>query len=304
MELSMQPRDGSNGQPFDPFGNDPYQQSQPWQPSGPAGQDPNAGQYPPATSQYPTSEGGGYVDPFAQPQYGTGQYPQPQYPQPQHAQPQYGQYGQPPYGQPPYGQPGGVGGPPRPPNNTAKIIAAIAAAVVVLAAAVVIALVATHKDKNTAGGLSSSQRTAQLSTSGGPTSSDTTSTDTNTNTDTTTTDTSSGSSSGSTDCSPSEDASSAVIDLTVTLAFIPAGGTPSSFFQKTLQSCVEPALLSQMPQLYGKIWGIPSEDKTGGHDAGPTAEYTFSASNGGTLDITMKKESDGAYQATKFTYNG
>jgi hypothetical protein len=293
----MQPGDGGT-RPWDPN----QQPNQPG-PAGPAGEGAPSGEADTQQFSMPAQDDGTqrYPGPPAYPsapQHGQGQYDHGQYPQPPYPPDQYGQYpyGQPPYGQPPYGQPpygpGGYGAPP-PKNNTTKILIVAGAALVVILAAVGV-LLATRKDNGneTAGGASATTSAGTASSSSGQT---TASSGTS----------SSGTSPAGTSCEPGKKADLAAIDLTVVLGFIHPGTHPSGYFLNVINACTAPDLIPQLKTLYGKQFGIPEgDDKTGGNDAGLTAEYVFKDGDGNTLELTMTKASDGHYQATKFTYDG
>lgn len=277
------------------------------------------------TEQYPYGEQGqqnqaqsGYGQPGYGDQSGYGQpgySGQPVYPaqpgQPGYQQPAYGAHQpthlQPGYGQPPYGPPpagGGYGGPPQSPNNRNKIIVAVAAVVVVAAAAIL--LVVTQKHKNTGDSGQSSGSSSQSSQSSGSSSSSDSSSESQSRSSdensTSGSESSSGNDGATTQCEPDKEANLAAIDLTVVLSFIEAGSTPSGYFAEVLQHCTAAALLPQMKALYGKSFGLPGDDLTGGDSKGPTAEFKVTEKSGGTLDLFMTKAKDGHYEATKFSF--
>ena len=71
-----------------------------------------------------------------------------------------------------------------------------------------------------------------------------------------------------------------------------------------LQRLRQPAVRPQLTKLYGKSFGLPGDDQTGGDSHGSSARYVMQSKDGGTLNITFTKQGDGHYICTAFTFTG
>jgi FlaG/FlaF family flagellin (archaellin) len=102
-------------------------------------------------------------------------------------------------------------------------------------------------------------------------------------------------------CRPGDSADLTAVQLTTVVSFLHAGET-NDYAESVIKQCTTSAARSQIKALYGKSFGFPGTDRTGGDNNGPTARYVLKADSGGKATMTLTLESDKRYICTSVSY--
>jgi hypothetical protein len=228
--------------------------------------------------------GGGWEQqpPPPYPPRANGPQPNGPFPAPSYPSPAYGSPPPPPYS-PPYSASSYPGGPPSPPGNSNRVIIAITAVVVVLMIVGGAIAVATHH--------SASADKTSTSASGTPS---TPATVTATSSATTSASATDDDADNKDELCTSAEAQTDLIHLTVALEFTTSYAQASSYDKGIIDSCTTSASLKQLKPYFGKDFGLPGEDLTGGNDSGSTARYSVQLVNTKTfVSFTLDANAQG-----------
>jgi hypothetical protein len=105
-------------------------------------------------------------------------------------------------------------------------------------------------------------------------------------------------------CRPGDSADLTAVQLTTVVSFLQVGGPPNSYAQAVIKQCTSAPVRSKIKVLYGKSFGFPGTDRTGGDNTGPTARYVISGKAGGKVTMTLTLEKNRRYICTGLSYTG
>ena len=88
-----------------------------------------------------------------------------------------------------------------------------------------------------------------------------------------------------------------LIHLTVSLDFVTSYKSADAYEKGIIDDCATPAVIAQLAPYFGKDFGLPGGDLTGGNNSGATARYSVQLVNTSTfVSFTLNRRSAGGYQ--------